>query len=61
MLVCVQCGLDTDCGCCQCIPRQMLRDELVLKRALLEELSYEAKPEDLSQLQGMWSGATRAV
>lgn len=40
--------------CLRC--RQMLRDELALRVALKEELTYEANPEDLSQLQAMWSG-----
>ena len=34
----------------------MLRDELALKVALQEELTYEAQPEDMAQLQAMWSG-----
>ncbi len=37
--------------------RQMLRDELVLKFALTEELTHEAEPADLAQLQALWSGA----
>ena len=38
--------------------RQMLRDELALKAALLEELTYEAQPADLTQLQALYSGDT---
>lgn len=35
----------------------MLRDEYALKRALLEELTYEATPEDLQALQRLFMGA----
>ena len=35
----------------------MLRDELVLKTAMMEELTYGAEPADLTQLQALWSGA----
>ena len=38
----------------------MLRDELALKTALTEELTYEAQPADLAQLQAMWSGEASA-
>jgi len=43
----------SECECC----RQMLRDELALKTAMMEELTYEAEPADLAQLQALWSGA----
>ena len=37
--------------------RGMLRDEVVLKSALCEELSYQAKAEDVSALQHIFIGA----
>ena len=39
----------------------MLRDELALKSALAEELTYEAQPADLAQLQALWSGEARQL
>ena len=37
--------------------RGMLRDEVALKSALCEELSYQAKAEDVSALQHIFMGA----
>jgi len=39
----------------------MLQDELVLKRALCEELTYEAKPDDISTLQHIFMGVIRTA
>ena len=41
--------------------RQMVRDELALKTVLVEELTWEAQPEDLAQLQTLFSGNTRCL